>query len=326
MARRRKSRRSGGRGRSGPLVEWIGGRVAVPVQLSGPDQPDSVEFVAWVSSQGLIVGHELVASEEADGALGRALLVALDQPYEKRESLPGVIRVAGRALADEVRAALSDPIPIVIAPTPEIGAVVDSFLEFMSGTAATASYFAGGHITPDTVAELFISAERLFHEAPWKVAQDGQVLKMDIPSLDVEGACLSIIGNLGESLGVVVFASLADYEAFVLTTGEQDPEAGSVLDLGVGWLSLNFDSAEILPGSMMREVQDHGWPVAALTPIRMFCVSDGMVPCNRSRRATWQSPRLCAVFDPLLCRSPESVPRRVGGACRRDLQFSRSRV
>ncbi len=63
----------------------------------------------------------------------------------------------------------------------------------------------------------------LYRLAPWKTASDDQVLRVDIPALGVHGACLSIIGGLGESLGFVLFPSLAGYEAFVDGGGRAPP-------------------------------------------------------------------------------------------------------
>ena len=83
---------------------------------------------------------------------------------------------------------------------------------------------------------------------------------MDIPALGVDGACLSVIGQLGESRGVLVFASLDDFEAFVAAAESGALEQGP-LALGAGWLALTFEPATELPASMSREAMEHGWPV-----------------------------------------------------------------
>jgi len=68
-----------------------------------------------------------------------------------------------------------------------------------------------------------------------KVADDDQVLRVDIPQLGVEGACLSIIGALGESFGITLFPSHGGHEAFVAAGSEpqEDGATESQLDQSV---------------------------------------------------------------------------------------------
>jgi hypothetical protein len=123
------------------------------------------------------------------------------------------------------------------------------------------SYFERGRIAPATVAALFSAADLLFRAAPWKTATDDLVIRMDVPALGVEGACVSLIGYLGQNRGFIVFPSLAGYEAF-LAAADTLPGPGPV-DLGAGWLALTFERKRDLPKQMRNEVAEHGWPVAA---------------------------------------------------------------
>jgi hypothetical protein len=214
---------------------------------------------------GLVVGQSLVAPEESRGALGRALREALRKPLAGRPRRPERIRVAEASLAEEVREVVGDAIPVEVGPTPELEAVLAAMVEALcgQGDGDDASYLEGGRIHAATVAELFRSAELLYRRAPWKVAADDQVLRLDIPALGVKGACVSIIGKLGQSLGVLVFPTLAGYEAFLRCAEGPRPEGGS-LDFGTSVLSLTFERGAELPDSMRREAASHGWPVAGV--------------------------------------------------------------
>ena len=116
-------------------------------------------------------------------------------------------------------------------------------------------------ISPAVVAEFFSAAELLHHVAPWKVASDSQVLRLDIPELGVDGACVSIIGALGESIGLLIFPSLTCFDAFA-RLASIPPDERRRIDLGTSWLALTFERGADLPASMRREVAAHGWPVA----------------------------------------------------------------
>jgi hypothetical protein len=214
-------------------------------------------------SDGLVVGQDVVAPEDKDGAVGCALLAAIELPLAGPARRPDRIRVADASLADEVREALGDDTPVETAPTPELDALLEAMLESMSQEEADdgESYFEDGRIPPAAVADLFRSAELLYGMAPWKVATDDQVLRLDIPELGVEGACVSIIGNLGESLGLLIFPSLAGYEAFG-EAGDELARGSGPTDFGTDVLSLGFERGADLPLEMRREVAEHGWPVA----------------------------------------------------------------
>ena len=80
---------------------------------------------------------------------------------------------------------------------------------------------------------------------------------MLIPALGVDGACLSVIGRLGERLDVLIFRSLYDFEAFV-AAAESGPFEQS--DRGQRRLAgVDFDPATELPPSIRRETMQHGW-------------------------------------------------------------------
>ena len=162
-----------------------------------------------------------------------------------------------------MRAEVAGTIPVKVAPTPEL----DELLKHMQAAmpeveGGEASSFAGGHVSPAAVEKLFTAAFSLFAIKPWTVADDTQVLRMDIPALGVDGACLSIIGQLDESRGVLIFTSLDDFEQFLETTEPGAIEHGSSL-LGTELLALTFEVATVLPSSMRREAMEHGWAVAS---------------------------------------------------------------
>ncbi|MGD2063676.1 MAG: SEC-C metal-binding domain-containing protein [Nitrospirota bacterium] len=243
--------------------EWIGGRLSPPFSIHDRAEPYRPELAVWIEEpSGIVVGQELLPPEAVEGAVGRTLRTALERPLMGAPRQPDAIRVADAALAAEARAVVGATIPVTVAPTPELDAFLDALVAGVSDAGEEASYLAGGRIAPAAVAELFSAAQLLYHTAPWEVADDGQLLRVDIPALDVSGACLSIIGNLGESLGFLLFPSLGGYDAFVRAAEGEFPQTGPI-DLGTDWLALSFTRESDLPEAMRHEVATHGWTVAA---------------------------------------------------------------
>jgi len=249
------------RHRAKSLVEWVGGRLSPPFFIGEGDESYRAGLALWLElPSGLVVGQEVFAPAKSEGAVGRVLMGALERPLAGPPRRPDSLRVDDRATAAEVRAAVGAAIPVTLAPTPELDALLSQMVESMPE--ADQSYLAGGRIPPAVVAKLFAAADILYRTAPWKVASEDQVLRMDIPALGVEGACVSIIGALAESLGILVFPSLAGYEAF-RRAAEEPFASGGRRDFGTDWLALDFARGADLPASLRREVASHGWPVAA---------------------------------------------------------------
>ena len=272
---RSRTRKSGKRKRRPPSRvpgvggrdEWIGGRLLPPFFVEDREEPVRPELVIWMDSHGLVVGQELLSPEDGEDALARTLLEVFERPLVGPRRRPSTIRVADRYLAAEVRAAVGRRIPVRVAPTPELDELLDAMVESLSSEGGIESrdesYFENGRIPPETVAALFAAAESLHRASPWALVTDDQVLRLDIPTFEVEGACITIIGNLGESFGVLVFPSFAGYLVFAALADQSSRPEGGRPDFGTSWLALNFERGADLSASMRREVAAHGWPVAA---------------------------------------------------------------
>jgi len=262
--KKRKSAEPGKRRthRSGSQVrEWIGGRLTLPIYVT-EDAPFRPEMDLWLEvPEDLVVGQELIDPNGPPVSFRETLLHAMASPLVGPPRRPRRIRVSDVHLAMELQDAVPD-IEVVVAPTPELDALIAQMLASMPAAGGNGpSYFENGRIAAETLDSLFQAADALFRSAPWKLARDSQVLRLDIPALGVEGACVSIIGALGESLGMVIFPSHLAMERFLSGV---DPERlrDEPLDMGTTTLSLNFERGADLPPKMRREAADHGWPVA----------------------------------------------------------------
>ena len=331
-----KRRPSGGAPRRRRRLEWIGGILPSPFLVEGRNKRYRPAFAMWLSSRGFVVGYDIVAPEEAEGAVASVLLEALEQPLAGPRRTPDVIRVATRDLAHEVRTAVADTIPVVIAPTPELEEVLRDMIEHAPDMAEQKSYLEDDGVQPQEVAELFAAAEGLYRVAPWKAAYDSQVLEMHIPALGIEGACISIIGNHGESHGAIVFPSIVDYGKFVEAATRKQSGESYTGGYGTSWISLSFERGADLPPGMRREALAHGWPVAGpeAYPFIMCFERDGVPRVSGPRDLKILT--LCAAalrqffdthweriesdsFDPVresYRLSPESIEVRLSYPCR----------
>ena len=228
------------------------------VMEGGPFRPD---LLLWIElPEGLIVWGEAVDPRERV-AFGDSLGKAMKSPQAGAPRRPGRVRVADAALARELRDAFPE-LDVVVAETPELDEVMREMARSMPGDPPT-SYLEEGRIPEEAVAALFGAAKVLWEMAPWKVADDDQVLCVDVPALGIERACLAIIGALGESFGFLLFPSIEGYLAFGEVADSRAQGDDGPLDLGTTVLSLDFERAADLPSELRDEVERHGWPVAA---------------------------------------------------------------
>jgi len=222
-------------------------------------EPYRPELIIWMDlPDGTVVGHHL-QEPKAPIDFGATLATAMERPLVGPPRRPARVRVATRDLAERVRQAVGGDVEIVVAPTPELDAVLEAMKHAPRDDRPDESYLENGRVSVDTVADLFGAAELVYRMAPWKTMDDQQLVRVDIPRFGIDGACLSVIGAGGESFGLILFPSLDGFEAFALAgqTADRGP-----IDMGTTLLSLNFERGADLPASMRREITEHGWPVA----------------------------------------------------------------
>ncbi len=250
--------------------EWVGGIRRLPFYVLEPE-PFRPEILIWLELPGEFVVAAIPIEPNCAPSLGEALRQAVETPLVGPPRRPTRIRVEHQAGAIEARSVVPDA-EIVIALAPELDRVVDAMQEGMVGDDLSPSYLGEGRIPEAAVRSLFEAAERLYRCAPWKQLEDESVIGLDVPDLGVEGGCISVIGALEESVGMIVFSSYTAFERFA-RVADNDFEAAGHLDLGTTMLSLNFEQGAALPESLRREVATHGWPVASTAAYPMvLCV------------------------------------------------------
>jgi SEC-C motif len=251
-------------------IEWIGGRHQLAF---GPS------VVLWLElPRGVIVGSTLgVAANPV--SLATCLTEAMQHPHEGPPRRPSRIRVADESAARELRVA-AGWIPIVIAPVPELDATFDELDATLEERAPAPSYLGDGNIAPGAVAEMFKAAALLFRTAPWRRVSDAQILRVDIPRLGIDGACLSVIGAAGESLGLLLFESIDDYHAFAIVPDERAPRTTRL-----ALRSLSFSTADELMPSLVAEIERHRWTVADASAYPLLiCVGADQFPIAVSEK------------------------------------------
>ncbi|MEO8876773.1 MAG: hypothetical protein ABI461_14365, partial [Polyangiaceae bacterium] len=106
-------------------LEWVGARVPFPGIIDdGASEPFQPELTIWVGvPEGPVVAYALEGPGETARAVVAALRQAMLAPAAGPPRRPSRVRVADDAIADAIRDARLG-LDVVVAPTPEIDAIV----------------------------------------------------------------------------------------------------------------------------------------------------------------------------------------------------------
>jgi len=258
MSPRRPQPRSRG-SKKATDIEWIGGAVVMPAYVTGEGEPYRPEVLVWMGADGAILGSTVAKPGELLAMANDSLQNAMEQPIYGRPHSPTQVRVASTELADALRAG-HPGIDVVCAPTPELDEMLALMREKMAEDGATEQSYLSPEITPEAMAAFFKAAATLFRTKPWKLVPDDQSLfSVTIEQLGVRDAAMSVIGQMGQSFGLIVFSGLDDFEAYL--------DAADVIELGVDpqmppHFALHFERGAELAPELRKEISEHHWEVA----------------------------------------------------------------
>lgn len=238
-------------------VEWVGGLVRLPAFVTDEGEPFQPEALVWLDADGMVVGQAMGRPGDMIGQACQSLRDATTRPMYGRPRVPARVRVASRALADVLESGQKQ-IDVICAPTPELDEVIATMTEFLRAPDER-SYLSSG-LEPEAVAAFFEAAAGLYRAAPWdKVPSDECLLSVTIEKLGVKDAVISIIGQMGESFGLLMFPGLEQFEAFV---DAADAVARGELPSMPPHFAINFERREDLGENLLEEIAEHQWEVA----------------------------------------------------------------
>ncbi len=246
-----------GRGSSG--VEWVGGTFTIHAYVSGEGEPYRPEVLLWLGAEGAALGTVMGRPGEVLPQAGASLQETMERPMWGPAHAPARIRVASPELAEALRAEFPR-LEILLAPTPELDEVVESMHGHLASRPSEDTSYLLPANEPDACASFCRAAAALYRAKPWKVVpSDQDLFSISIPALEIQDAALSVIGQMGENRGFVLFAGLDGFQTY-LEAARRFGDGGE-FELPAH-LALNFDRRAVIPPELYREVKDHGWEVA----------------------------------------------------------------
>jgi hypothetical protein len=290
------SRSSSSRGKSQPdHLIWSVGTSPMPAFVNDGDRPPFRPILAAVvNGHGLVIGHGVSTPEAPLAGVEDALRQAIGKPASGfgsgtkplrvtvdeeallplvRRLLPGVAAKVGRSAELEE---LFRQLP-AMEPEPE-----------EKGIMGLTTYL-GGDLTPALVGSFFDACADLYRREPWTLFADDQCLfQVTSRGLAMNQWCGCVIGQAGESYGVLMFESRLDQQRFtLLAQTEQDHSKLATAQLPHQH-AISFEPLDTLSRKLVGEIQQHRWPVAPgdAYPVPLHIDPDFMaVPSSRDELA-----------------------------------------
>lgn len=240
------------------MIEWVGGLVTLPGFVTGEGEPYRPEALLWVDAAGSVLGMHVDKPGAALAQAPSSLQETMQHPMWGQPHMPTQVRVALPELATVLREQ-HPSIEFLCAPTPEIDAVLSAMSADMAERASQQRSYLASDITAEMVAALFRATAGLFRAQPWAAAPGDACISVSIESLGLRDAALSIIGQLGESFGFILFRSIEDHQSFMQAAARIERGERPALP---PHLALNFERGAEMGNSLRKEIAMHGWEVA----------------------------------------------------------------
>jgi hypothetical protein len=244
-------------GRHLPKVEgeWVLGRRKAPAVIDAPVpyRPDLLLLVD--AESGFVFGSEIVEPGASDDVVATWAEGVLE---------PGVsVRVESEGLAQALRARLGPDQAVRVGPIPELKAPLAALTRFMHrrGGPRRDEPLWADESSPEARIGFYAAAAQFERSAPWAVASDGHILRLDVPALGWEGGCASILGAAGEEFGLLLLRSLEDYVTFarLADRDSRGRRQGPRRDFPI--LSVNYDHPDEVQGGevLAKSARSLGW-------------------------------------------------------------------
>lgn len=238
-------------------VEWVGGVFIMPGYVMDGEAPYQPKLVIWMDSDGYIINCVPVPPNDED-----VLSVArssLKDALEQHAKTPTHLRISSREVADDLQERHQN-LKIVYGSTPEFDHVMKEMTHAMTETKPKESYLSSS-INPKVIASFFKSSTRFYNTKPWRIVPGDETILITIESMDVYDYVVSIIGQMEENFGFVVFSSMDDFEDYIETSKYFDENNDCPPKIPPHY-SLNFERGADLSIEIRKEIVENKWEVS----------------------------------------------------------------
>lgn len=206
-----------------------------------PSAPPEGDCILWVDgSQGMVRAMDVVTPEIGPEAVVRTLLRAMEQPHNPGlPARPKKIVVRDRELLFFLRGVLQE-LDITLEYVPELPLIDEIFRGLQDAMESRPPQLPAPYAEP-----VISKAYELWHDAPWEVLADHEIIAIELNHWDVDTLYASVMGMLGMEFGVLLYRSLDSLKQFRQRAVDQSSmEQMQEAFLGQDCLFITYESEE----------------------------------------------------------------------------------
>lgn len=241
-------------------ADMVGAIVTMPATVMEEGVPTHPDMLVWMLPDGRVQGSEIGAPGEVLPKACDSLRQTMLKPLVGPARWPRRMRVASADLAEVLRAEFPE-MDVFVGPTPEIDTLLAAMAEDLGQPRNGLLQALEDGVPEPAIVALFDAASEHFHAQPWQVfVRDSDVIGVVIEALGVRDGVISIIGQLGEAFGWVLFPDVAAYESQIAAVGAIERGEEGTLPEQMG---LTFDPVWEIPEPLVERADAADWPVAS---------------------------------------------------------------
>ncbi len=169
--------------------------------------------------------------------------------------------------------------------------------------------YVGSEISVAAVHDFFLASQRMFRAAPWSVIPEfTAVLAVNCTELGQQDAVLAIVGPPAPNYGAMLFASVADFSAYLHAARAMSDftRTDDAMATMPGWVGSEFRPGAAISARMLLEIKTHNWPIAG--PVA-FPIITAMTGGGEPRATTAHDVRLLTVLHQAMAELIVAEPR-----------------
>ena len=271
------------------VVEWVGGILPLPFFVGNTSAQFQPEGIFWIDNYGMVLGSDIHEPGQALQHIVESLRKAITSPEAVRTNVPTRVRVNSQDVADVLETEVPG-LDIVCAATPELEAMLRKMRkDFSEGNAGEGpTSYLDGDVPAERVGALFEVAAKLYKFRPWELLPpDLTDIRCSIRKLGIKDGIVTVIGQMGESFGVIFFPSQVDFDTYMDLAAQGPDGFQTPPEMQLSMCSLSFEQGAALEPDLRKEIAKNGWVVAANDAYPVVVVSEGPLLARPASLDEW---------------------------------------
>jgi len=241
-----------------PLVNshWIVGLLEPPIPIN---PLEGRFFMCMVLENELVIGTTFIEEKSLDNFTDEIKTIC-KKPGFGAPRCPKTILFDNRTEYSNVNILLNQT-EITPGKAPELDELVEDFFEHLQREMAGDTWDYKEYPS-EIMEQYFIATSQWVKLAPWRYIYDTDLFEINSKKHNLKNWFASVMGNAGQSYGIIFFPSLSSYKNFIRMSRSQVTSSREI-HLKQPIIALNFESIHLAETKLRKAAMVKDWPVVS---------------------------------------------------------------